>query len=247
MALVALTQVAGGVGTTTLAANLTTLWPVDTRILLELGITGGSLMRVMGFDAQASGVPASLSDLVGDGYDLGLSEVSAPGLAGLAPEKWELPVAPAPVIPDFPHPGEPIWWQRRVDLALSANLDVIVDLGRVAPEHMGIHNRVLNASTIVLVVVRNIEEARHAVARLTLYRERLAIVVISRFRSTPEEITDATGGVLCAEVLPFDEDIAIHLWRNMLVTEPKAKKPSKHYLDGVSHLATYLRGKGSNA
>jgi hypothetical protein len=242
MALVVLTQVAGGVGTTTLAANLTNLWPLHPRILLELGITGGSLMQVMGFDAQASNTPASLSDLLADGYDLGLSEVQAPSLAGRNPERWELPVVPAPVIPDFPRPGEPMWWQKRVDLALSTNLDVIVDLGRVAPEHMGIHNRVLNTAAIILVVVRNIEEARRAVARLTLYQDRLAIVVISRLRSMPQEVTDATGGVLCAEVLPFDEDIATHLWRNALVTESKAKKPSKQYLDGVSHLAHYLRG-----
>jgi hypothetical protein len=199
-------------------------------------------MQIMGFDAQASDVPATPSDLAKFGYDLGLSESQAISLASLAPEKWELPVVPAPIMPDFPRPGEPIWWQRRVDLALDANLDVIVDLGRVAPEHMGIHNRVLNAAAIILVVVRNMNEARHAVARLTLYRERLAIVVISKLRSTPQEITDATGGHACAGILPFDDDIASHLWQNALVTESKAKRPSRLYLDAVGELATYLRG-----
>lgn len=138
-----------------------------------------------------------------------------------------------------------MWWQRRVDLALSTTLDVIVDLGRVAPEYLALHNRVLNTATIILAVVRNMDEARRIVARLTLYQDRLAIVVISKLRSTPQEITEATG-CACAGVLPFDDEIANHLWRNMLVTESKAKRPSRLYLDGVNQLASYLRGASAD-
>jgi MinD-like ATPase involved in chromosome partitioning or flagellar assembly len=242
MEVVAVTQVAGGVGATVLAANLTNLWPVPNRVLMELGITGGSLMRVMGFENQLGSAEVVPSDIVKDGYDLGTPDAVAPKLAELEPEHWELPVLPAPGIPDFPRPGNPFWWQQRVELALDARLDVIVDLGVVAPEHLGIHNRVLNAASVVLVVVRTIDEARHAVARLSLYRDRLALVVVSRLRSLPEEITQATEGVVCAGVLPFDDDITRNLWRNMLVMDSKAKKPSRQYLEEIGRLATYLRG-----
>jgi MinD-like ATPase involved in chromosome partitioning or flagellar assembly len=239
MEVIAITQVAGGVGATVLAANLTNLWPVPNRVLMELGITGGALLRVMGFEHQLG--TADFADIK-DGYDLGTPETVAPKLAELGPEEWELPVLPAPGIPDFPRPGQPFWWQQRLELAFNSPLDVICDLGVVAPEHLGIHNRVLNAASVILVVVRTIDEARHAVARLSLYKDRLALVVVSRLRSLPEEITQAASGVVCAGVLPFDDDITRYLWRNMLVVDSKAKQV-RRYLEEVGRLATYLRGE----
>ena len=68
MAVFALTQVKGGVGATTLAANLTSLWPHRARILVELGITGGDFARIMGFDTPAVSSPTALVD---DGFDFG--------------------------------------------------------------------------------------------------------------------------------------------------------------------------------
>jgi len=247
MSVIAITQVAGGVGATTLAANLTNVWPSHSRILMELGVTGGSLVQTMGFDSRACEIPPTLSDLVTNGYEFGSSGDKPSSLSYGNREEWELPVVPGPIVPDFPHPGEPSWWQRRVDLAVESNLDVIVDLGRVAPEHMIIHNRILNSAAVILVVVRNINEARTAMSRLTLYQDRLAIAVISRLRSSPQEISDALEGRDCAEVLRFDDDIADHLWRGTLVTESKIKKPRKEYLDAVNRLAVYLKGVKPNA
>ena len=241
MSVIAITQVAGGVGATTLATNLTNVWPAHSRILMELGVTGGSLIQIMGFDSRSCVIPPTLTDLVTNGYEFGSEGNTPASLSYGDMEEWELPVVPGPVVPDFPRPGEPAWWQRRVDLAVESNLDVIVDMGRVAPEHMIIHNRILNSAAVILVVVRNVSEARTAVSRLTLYQDRLAIAVISRLRSSPQEISEQLDGRECAEVLRFEDDIADHLWRGTLVTESKIKKPRKEYLDAVNQLAAYLQ------
>jgi hypothetical protein len=214
---------------------------------MELGVTGGSLVQIMGFDSRACEIPPTLSDLVTNGYEFGSSGDKPLSLSLGDIEDWELPVVPGPVVPDFPRPGEPSWWQRRVDLAIESNLDVIVDMGRVAPEHMIIHNRILNSAAVILVVVRNVNEARAAMSRLTLYQDRLAIAVVSRLRSSPQEISDALDGRDCAEVLRFDDDIADHLWRGALVEESKVKKPRKDYLDAVNRLAAYLQKAQTNA
>lgn len=238
MPLFAFTQMKGGLGTTTLAANLTNLWPNQNRILVELGITGGDLSWAMGFDIQS---PASPQSLTRDGFDFGADMEPVPNLSDVPQKEWELPVMPAPVIPDFPRPGEPMWWQTRVDLMTSNHMDVIADLGRIAPEHLGIHNRVLNAATAVVAVVRNLSEAKAAVRRLAMYQDRLAIVMISKLRSLPEEITEATG-CTCLGVLPFDDAIGSNTWRNILVTSAKTKS-AKNYLDATARLAQTLGGK----
>ena len=238
MPVFALTQMKGGVGATTLAANLTNLWPSQSRILVELGITGGDLAWTMGFDIHP---PESPQSLTREGFDFGVDIDPVPNLSDVPQDEWELPTMPAPAIPDFPRPGESIWWQKRVDIITQTNMDVIVDLGRIAPEHLGIHNRVLNAATAVVAVVRNLPEAKAAVNRLAMYQDRLAIVIISRLRSLPEEITQATG-TTCLGVIPFDEAIASNTWRNVLVT-PSKTKSIKNYLDATASLAKALGGR----
>ena len=237
MAVFALTQVKGGVGTTTLAASLTRAWPHRMRILVELGIAGGDLARIMDFDAAPSPVSPGL---VEDGFDFGhLSGLRK--LAGTTPESWELPVLPAPPTPDFPRSGETMWWQNRADLMLASHGDVIADLGRVAPEHLGIHNRVLNAATAIVVVIHSLSEGISAASRLAMYQDRLAMVMISKLRSLPEEVSDATGAP-CVGVLPWDDSIAAAAAGNVLVVRSRAK-PVKQYLAGASELAHYLGGR----
>ena len=238
MPIFAVTQMKGGVGATTLAVSLTNLWPNQSRILVELGITGGELTNTMGFSIQP---PASPKSLTRDGFDFGADLNPVPSLSDVPQDEWELPVMPAPAIPDFPHPGDPMWWQKRVDLITQTNLDVIADLGRIAPEHLGIHNRVLNAAIAIIAVVRNLPEAKAAVSRLAMYQDRLAIVMISKLRSLPEEITEATG-CTCFGVLPFDDAIASNTWRNILVTPAKTKSV-KNYLDATTKLAITLGDK----
>ncbi len=238
MSIFTFTQIRGGVGATTLAANLTNLWSNPNRIMVELGITGGDLARIMDFDAHASTSPTTLVD---GGKDFGQANNHLVGLSETSTDKWELPVLPAPIMPDFPNPGEKMWWQNRVDLMLSAHTDVIVDMGRVAPEHLGIHNRVLNASTAIVVVVRNISEAVAAASRLAMYQDRLALVMINKLYSLPSEISEATG-TTCVNVLPWDDAITANMWRNVLVSKAKAKSV-KQYLQATSDLAIYLGGK----
>ena len=237
MAVFALTQVKGGVGATTLAANLTSLWPHRMRILVELGITGGDLARIMGFETPPA---TSAGDLVEDGFDFGHLDGAFPKLADTAPETWELPVLPAPATPDFPHPGEAMWWQKRVDLILGSHIDVIADLGRVAPEHLGIHNRVLNAATAIVAVVGSLSEGIAAASRLSMYSERLAMVMINKLYSLPEEVTEATGAT-CVGVFPRNDAIASSASRHIVVTHARSK-PVKQYLDAVAKLADYLGG-----
>ena len=238
MAIFTFTQISGGVGATTLIANLTNLWANPSRIMVELGITGGDLARIMNFNALASTSP---STLVENGKDFGQANSQPIGLSELPTDKWELPVLPAPVMPDFPNPGEKMWWQKRVDLMLSAHMDVIVDMGRIAPEHLGIHNRVLNASTAIAVVVRDTSEAVAAASRLAVYQDRLAIVVVNKLYSLPSEISEATG-TPCVNVFLWDGAITANTWRNVLVAKAKAKSV-KQYLQATSELAVYLGGK----
>ena len=236
MTIFAFTQISGGVGATTEIANLTSMWPNPNRIMVELGATGGDVARIMGFNTPASPSPTGILD---DGRDFGQEDPRP--LSEITNDKWELPVLPAPVMPDFPSLGEQIWWQKRVDLILQSHMDVIVDMGRIAPEHLGIHNRVLNAASVVVVVVRSIDDARAAASRLALYQERLALVMINKLRSLPDEITEATG-IHCISVAPWDYAIEDNTWRNLLVTKAKAK-PVKAYLQAASDLVTFLGGK----
>lgn len=238
MAIFAFTQIRGGVGATTLVANLTNLWPNPNRILVELGVTGGDIARIMGFSTLASPSPITIID---DGRDFGQDDSQPVALSEITNDKWELPVLPAPVMPDFPSLGEQIWWQKRVDLILQSHMDVIVDMGRITPEHLGIHNRVLNAATVIVVVVRSIDEAIAAASRLAMYQERLALVMINKLRSLPEEITDATG-IHCVNVLPYDDAIPDNTWHNLLVNKAKAKSV-RQYLQAVSDLSTFLGDK----
>ena len=237
MAVFALTQVKGGVGVTTLAANLTSLWHHRMRILVELGITGGDLARIMGADAHDASSPTGLVD---DGLDFGHLDGTLPKLAGTASETWALPVLPAPSTPDFSRPTEPMWWQGRVDLILASRMDVIVDLGRVAPEHLGIHNRILNAATAIVAVTRSLSEGVAAASRLSMYQDRLAIVMINKLYSLPEEVAEATGAT-CAGVLPWDDSIAASSPADIVLTRPRAK-PAKQYLADAAKLAQYLGG-----
>ena len=133
-----------------------------------------------------------------------------------------------------------MWWQSRVDLILGSGIDVIVDLGRVAPEHLGIHNRVLNAATAIVAVVGSLSEGVAAASRLSMYSERLAIVLINKLRSLPEEVTEATGAT-CVGVLLRDDAIGAATSPNILVTHARAK-PVKQYLDATATLARYLGG-----
>lgn len=236
MAIYTFTQVKGGNGTTTLAANLAYQWPKPNRILVELGITGGSLAQMMGFDIAA---PSSPKNMVEEGYDLAY-EGELTRLSSLDKKEWLLPALPAPAIPDFPHPGEKMWWQSRVDLATQTDMDVICDLGLVAPEHLIIHNRILNASIVIVAVAKNSFEAKAAVKRLARYRDRLAVVIISKLRSLPVEITEEVG-CECLAVLPYDDAIADSTWRNILVSPSKAK-PVREYLAMVSELGEKLGG-----
>ena len=236
MAIYAFTQIRGGVGATTLIANLTNLWPKPNRIMVELGVTGGDVAGIMGFNTL---VPPSPPAILDDGKDFGQEDPRP--LSEIANDKWELPVLPAPVMPDFPNLGEQIWWQKRVDLILQSHMDVIVDMGRIAPEHLGIHNRVLNAATVVVAIVRSTDEAIAAASRLAMYQERLALVMINKLHSLPEEITEATG-IHCISVAPWDYAIEDNTWRNLLVAKAKAKSV-KQYLLAASELAVFLGGK----
>ncbi len=239
MPIFAFTQVKGGVGTTSLAANVTNLWPENGRIMVELGITGGSILRTMGYDpALCASRPANP---ILDGLDLGHEGQVPPSLQEVPQDSWELPMLAAPAIPDFPHPGEPMWWQERVDLMIGTNLDVIADLGTVAPEHLAIHNRVLNASAAVIAVARNQAEALAAVGRLAQYRDRLAVVMMSELYSLPDEVGGAIG-CPCAGVLPWDPAIPASMWRGMLATSTRVK-PARRYFEAARNLATYLRGE----
>jgi len=237
MPIYAFTQIKGGNGTTTLAANLAYHWPNPGRILLELGITGGSLAQMTGVDMTP---PPSPKSLVEEGYDLAHEGGPLPRLSSMDKKDWQLPVLPAPAIPDFPHPGGKMWWQSRVDLATQTDMDVICDLGLVAPEHLVIHNRVLNASIVVVAVARNRSEAKAAVKRLARYRDRLAVVVISKLRSLPLEISEEVG-CECLAVLPHDGAIEENTWKNILVS-PSKSKPVKEYLAAVAALGEKLGG-----
>lgn len=239
MSIFALTQVRGGVGATTLAANLAYLWPPGTdRILVELGVTGGNLTWTMGFDIQA---PPSPQSLTRDGFDMGRQTANPPTLGEVKSEDWVFPVLPAPEIPDFPLPGQQTWWQRRVDLMLETHMDVIVDLGTVAPEHLVIHNKVLNAATGIIAVARNLSEAKAALRRLAMYQDRLAVVIISTLKSLPSEVSEEIG-CECLDVLPFDDAIVEKTWRNVLVGQSKTK-PVRQYVEAVSKLAKTMGGK----
>lgn len=238
MAIYAFTQIRGGVGATTLIANLTNLWPNPNRIMVELGVTGGDVAKIMGFNTLATTSPTAILD---DGKDFGQEDPHPPALSEITNDKWELPVLPAPVMPDFPSPGEQIWWQKRVDLILQSHMDVIVDMGRIVPEHLGIHNRVLNAATVVVVVVHSTNEAIAAASRLAMYQERLALVMINKLHSLPEEVTEATG-IHCVNVLPWDDAIEENTWHNLLVTKAKTKSV-RQYLQAASELAIFFGGK----
>jgi len=243
MAIYSFTQAKGGPGTTTLAANLSNVWPRYNRILVELAPSGGTIAWSMGFEAlSAPGNPMSDS-LAQGGYDFANPSGSPKPLSISEPSEWQLPVLPAPMIPDYPPPGEKMWWQRRAELITSARMDVICDLGVVMPEHLGIHNRVLNASTLIVAVARDLHEARFAAKRLALYHDRLALVVISSLRSLPEEIASETG-CACLSVLPRDDAIAENLWRGVLVVEQKKQpKQVKEYSAAVADLADKIAGE----
>jgi hypothetical protein len=206
--------------------------------MVELGVTGGDVAKIMGFNTLASPSPVSILD---DGKDFGQEDPHPPALSEITNDKWELPVLPAPVMPDFPSLGQQIWWQKRVDLILQSRMDVIVDMGRIAPEHLGIHNRALNAVDTIVVVVRSTDEAIAAASRLAMYQDRLALVMINKLHSLPDEVTEATG-THCINVLPWDDAIEENTWRNLLVTKAKAKSV-RQYLQATSELANFLGGK----
>ena len=128
-----------------------------------------------------------------------------------------------------------------MDLTTQTDMDVICDLGLVAPEHLIIHNRVLNASIVIVAVARNSSEAKAAVKRLARYRDRLAVVLSSKLKSLPVEITEGVG-CECLAVLPYDDAIADNAWRNILVSQSKAK-PVRDYLAAVFNLAEKLGGE----
>ena len=239
MAIYSFTQAKGGPGTTALAANLTNVWPNHNRILVELAPSGGTLAWSMGFAALSA---TAVESLAKGGYDFADPSGSPKPLNASDPSEWQLPVLPAPMIPDYPPPGEKMWWQRRAELITSARMDVICDLGVVMPEHLGIHNRVLNASTLIVAVARDLHEARFAAKRLALYHDRLALVVISPLRSLPEEIASETG-CACLAVLLRDETIAENLWRGVVVVEQKKQpKQVKEYSAAVADLADKIAG-----
>ncbi len=239
MAVYAFTQVKGGAGTTTLAANLANAWPNQGRVLLELAVGGGALARSMGYDT----LPAATVENPAQGiYDFAVDQDRPKPLQGTDPSSWLLPVLPAPQIPDYPHPGEKMWWQQRVEFATGTDLDVICDLGPVAPEHLMIHNRIMNAATVVVAVVRNLHDARFAAKRLALYHDKLALVMISPFRTLASEVSEAAGSA-CLQILPWDDAVAENLWRGILLIEQKKQpKPVKEYASAVAELAEKIAG-----
>ena len=237
MAIFSFTQIKGGNGTTTLSANLAELWPNPDRILMEMGVGGGNLGWTMGYDLAAPSAPTSLTE---DGYDLVPEDGPPRRLSEIDKKDWQLPVLPAPMIPDFPPPGEKMWWQKRAELATQTEMDVICDLGVCVPEHLTIHNRVLNASISVIAVAASSEEAKVAVKRLAKYRDSLAVVIISKYKSTPAEITGLVG-CPCFAVLPRNDAIAESAWRNVLASDKS--KQGREYLTAVAALAHRLRGE----
>lgn len=233
MGLFVFTQMTGGVGTTTVAANTTYMWPNRRRMLIELGITGGDLMQKMDLSITS----AVSNDLIESGWDIGKDSDPIP-LSKLHEDAWELPAILAPAIPGVPSPGQPTWWENRMTMATRSDMDIICDIGKVAPEHLIMHNQVLNVATVIVGVIGKLSDAKIVGERLAAYRDRLALLLVSPQKTLPQEVTDTTG-VQCLGVLPRNPDIENRFWKNILVSDDRK---SRDYHNGIASLAMKLGG-----
>lgn len=188
---VAIMQMSGGVGATTLALNLVHIdvWPRSDRILLSMSPTdSGDLFFRFGFRQNTKSDAYSYldySDLHGPpgiislGWDVGNADRTLPrALSSLSSSEWILPIVPQPRFSDAISVSDHAWWNVLLDKASQSDLDVIIDAGRALPDGFGVTRQVIEFADVVYLLVRDHWELAKAKETVVRFSQKIIPILV---------------------------------------------------------------------
>jgi len=227
---IAIMQISGGVGASTLAMNLVHLsvWPHAKRVLLSLNPSdAGDIFFQFGFPEQNSIYldPSELyaeNSIVSLGYDVGDPNKRMPSKLALAdPENWILPIVPQPTFTSPLDPRQSPWWDLLLSKSMDADVDTIIDAGRILPDYYGIHRRVfefVDAAYLLIASEWELEKAKVVASR---YSAKTTLVLVGDAINL-EEKTDPFGFTRTL-LMPKNDKLAAEFARVTVATSGKPR------------------------
>lgn len=228
-----------------LAVNLahTEIWPRNERLLLPLNpADSGDLFFRFGFLEQHS-IYLSQEDLLnestslaGVSFDIGVPNRRAPlPIPNADPSKWILPVLPQPSFTSAPSPTAPPWWDTVLSKATTLDLDLIIDVGRLLPDYMGIDRRVFEYVDQVYLLVTSEWELRKAQVVASKYSQKIVIVLVGAMAMNESEVV--SFGFKKTLEMPWSKKIEDEFARVTIAThgKPRVMRPYLELLAEMTH------------
>ena len=223
-------QVSGGSGASTLAMNLVhaSVWPKAKRVLLSLNpADSGDIFFQFGFPDQNSIYldPVELyseTSIVSLGYDVGLPDRRMPSKLALAdPENWVLPIVPQPTFTSPLDPRQSPWWDILLSKSVDADVDTVIDAGRILPDYYGIHRRLFEFADDVYLLISSEWELEKAKAVASRYSAKTTLVLVGDAVNL-EEKTDPFGFTKTL-LMPKNDKMASEFARATVATSAKPR------------------------
>jgi pilus assembly protein CpaE len=237
--LVAFVGAKGGVGTTTLAANVAAAASKKAgapALLVDLHITRGDVAVFMGAEARFSVLDA-LENLhkVDESFLAGLVEQSSAGVHLLASSSRSTPVdVPASAV------------RTLLDFAARRYSLTVVDVPRT---DLAALDSLDSASTIALVTTQELSSVRAAAATAAMLRQRYGSqrlkVVLNRHDKNSTVLSKDVARVIgepIAHVIPSDYRVAVealNLGRPVVLDDSRLSKALRHLASDLAHLGKH--------
>ncbi len=247
---IAIMQISGGSGATTLAMNLAHLsvWPNAKRIMLSLNpADAGDIFFRFGFPEQNS-IYVDPSELYAEhsvislGYDVGAPDRRMPSkLALTTPDNWVLPIVPQPSFTAPLDPRQPPWWELLLSKSADADVDTIIDAGRILPDYYGIHRRIFDYADTVYLLIASEWELQKAKVVASRHSAKTVLVLVGEAASLEEKVDPF--GFSETLLMPHDKRLAAEFAKATVATEAK-ERAVRGYLQLLAEISTAGQADG---